>query len=126
MVGFDNAGLVGNWGVACGYALPDQQSLCVLGTALSGFTVSGQLSIGDAVTNGSQAIVVIEGNVCVQGNGGQQCGTNTNKDAGLPGASLTFSQAYADAVGASSPSSSGFWDQPCDEVNGQWYVDLGA
>lgn len=126
VVGFLQAALENDWGLACGYGLPDQQSLCTFGTAITGFSASGELKLGKTVVNGSQALVAFTGNLCITTNGSSQCGSNADPNAGLPGNGLSFSEAYSEALAAPGPSSPGFWDGACDEVGGQWYVDLGS
>ncbi|MHB1788593.1 MAG: SGNH/GDSL hydrolase family protein [Acidimicrobiales bacterium] len=126
-VGFIQAALESDWGVACSYGLPDQQSLCTLGTLITGFTATGDLQLGNTVVNGSQAIVASTGSVCITVNGTSQCGSNADPNAGLPGSGLSFAEAYAEELASpSSPSSPGFWATACDEVGGQWYVDFGS
>lgn len=96
--------------VACQYVVPMSQSQCVKQTSLS---ATGSLSLGHTTIQGDQAIVtLVTAHYCVQGS----CHSNSNAMAGQPTGSTSFNEAFQKAA------STGGAGQPCQRVNGLWYV----
>lgn len=129
--GYIQAVLSDNFGLACSYALPDQQSACSTAFALVGLSASGTAYVGSTSVSGADALVVMEGNLCLQVNGASTCGSNTNPTFGLPSSGQTFADVYNQVIaynnasnGTTPPSSPYFWLAPVTEIGGNWYVNL--
>jgi hypothetical protein len=114
--GVIQAELSGNLPQACSYIVPSKRTVCL--NSLNGQTTApaGQVSVVNVVTSGNQALVAVTGHDCVNGT---QCQSNTDPTVGMPNGSVTFAQAYNEAVTTGS-----FSPVPCIEINGKWYVNV--
>lgn len=107
---------------ACRYTAPSDRGLCgfaVFGVTVSGTDaeLSGRWTIGHTVISGSEAIVDVEYDARGTTNGISV--VNTNPNAGLPHAGLSFDAAYQQFF-----SSRDFpFTVDCVLVDGRWYVD---
>jgi hypothetical protein len=126
---FVNNLLAGNYTQACKDVEPSGQGECSLVfLAISGLSqgktvMSGHASVGDAVTQGSQALVSITGRVCglfVDSTPTTSCQSMTNASEQLPRTPAAFSAEWAQVNG----NSSSFGPIPCEEIAGKWYVYL--
>ena len=113
--GLIQAEQAGNQRLLCSYAVPSQQANC---RSLQIFVLKGHISVVGALTSGDRALVEITGHTCWAGNG---CQDSTDPSLGMPGGSLTFTQAYNKAL-----TSNEFSPVPCLKVNGKWYVNFSA
>lgn len=117
VAGFLNASAAGQLAAACAFVTPPEQPVCPDLLAQAPVTVQGAaVRIGNTDINGSQALVVPLGTVCLSGG----CLTNTDPNAGLPAAGTSFADAYARGAGSANDP-----DIDCVLVAGSWYVDLG-
>jgi hypothetical protein len=121
------AGYIGNYmrghdAAACGYVAPGLNAVCLLSLQMAGQLgkLSGSWSLGYSVTSGARAIVALE--FLDQCLGGKGCVTNTNPNAGLPHAGLSFDAAYKQAL---TPSGL-YYDADCVLIHGRWYVWISA
>lgn len=122
VTGFFQGLMQGNYYDACSYMLPGQQSLCAAFIGSEG-PVSGKWSFGSSVVDGTEALVVVVGQLCGRMNGSTyQCLTNPDPTYGLP----TNGESFATAYSAALSSSNNNWDVPLEEVNGSWYVNGGV
>lgn len=116
MAGLVNASSAGQPAAACAFVTPTEQTACPDVLAEDPLIVQGAaVRIGNTDINGSQALVVPLGTICLSGG----CLTNADPSAGLPAAGTSFADAYA--RGASSADDP---DIDCVLVGGSWYVDL--
>ena len=107
---------------SCAFVVPDEQSLCSVDVGSMSGGIYGKLKISAVDVQGSQALVAITGRICgalSSGQGAAGCTTTSNPRAGLPRRGQIFQQAYVAAISASSRT------EPCSEVGGLWYVNLG-
>ena len=73
--------------------------------------------MSSATTSGSEALVAVTGTMCSKTTG---CVTNSVPSTGMPGAQLSFSQAYGQVLSGTTNSLS---PVPCIEENGLWYIN---
>lgn len=107
---------------ACRYTAPSDRGLCTLaafGVTVSGTDaeLSGSWTIGHTVILGSQAIVDVEYEARGTTNGISV--VNTNANAGLPHAGLSFDAAFQQVFSSKAFS----FAVDCVLVDGRWYVD---
>jgi hypothetical protein len=116
---------LGNGSTAwCSYMDPADQQDCQEGAAEADITVTGRFGLGNQVIDGTEALVVLTGDVCTHSAESAtttSCVSNNNPNDGLPPGAGTFSEAYANAV-----SSSGTTTAPCIEIDGQWYINISG
>jgi hypothetical protein len=83
---------------------------------------TGKFTIETQVIEGTDALVSVVGSLCVHENIEETttdyCSNNSNTNSGMPGGSLSFTDAYAAVTSAKSSVLS---PVPCVEVNGLWY-----
>jgi hypothetical protein len=120
------AALAGNWGAACSYLDPADQSLCLSGLSALGGTLpaaTGSFTIGRAVVQGSEALVSVTGNLCVPST---PCAANTDPSLGMPASPAQFQSSYQAAVASSNSSNSSLPANlspvPCTQIGGMWYL----
>lgn len=113
------AALAGNWGAACSYLDPADQSKCLSGLSVLGNqpAATGSFTIRTAVIQGSEALVSVTGNICGPGT---PCAANTNPSLGMPASPAQFQSIYQAAVASNTPVLS---PVPCTQIGGEWYVD---
>lgn len=111
----------GNGTGACAYVVPDQESACTAALPSSHFTFESP-GIGNTKTVGDQALVsIISTKACIsQTSSTTNCVSNSNPNQGLPSSDSGFASAYSAAQGTSDALT-----LPMQNVNGQWYVNLG-
>jgi hypothetical protein len=106
--------------VACRYAAPADRALCA--GIYSGFAplteMTGSWTIGHTATSGSLAIVDVEYHAT--GYDGDVSMDNTDPDAGLPRAGLSFAAAYQQVFSSHYVQ----YATDCVLVGGRWYVDV--
>ncbi|MCL4449201.1 MAG: hypothetical protein M1483_00425 [Actinobacteria bacterium] len=115
----------------CTYVKPDTQKSCVKGLTVAESLgvktplLTGSVSLGDVVTNGNFAVVVVTGHFCNNKEPGQSpsCMSNSNPEAGITG--VSFKSALSNAViNANSSTLDESPDVPCVKINGKWYLDV--
>ncbi|MHB1773405.1 MAG: hypothetical protein ACYCST_17025 [Acidimicrobiales bacterium] len=107
---------------ACAFVVPDEQRLCSADVGYMSGGSYGKFEISAVDMQGTQALVGITGRICgalSSGQGAAGCTTTSNPRAGFPRRGRSFQQAYVAAISASSRT------EPCSEVGGLWYVNLG-
>lgn len=114
--------VAGDWSAstgACSYVQPDAQSTCA---ALEGGNpaASGQYQIGATDTQGTEALVEVTG---VFSAPGSPTLSNSDPTSGMPGSSADFQTVFDSLVGNADSVLS---PEPCIELNGQWYADIGG
>ena len=77
---------------------------------------------GDDFVDGSQAIVVFTGKICISAPGFNQCFSNSNPKKGLPSNNSGFQSAWKSLN--SSSTNAQFFEVPCVLISGKWYVNL--
>lgn len=115
VTGFLTAIYAGDHAAECTYLKPSVQADCAHSTpTASPPTVTGSFVVHNAVIQGDKALVSVTGSECTSGVG---CLSNSDPASGMPSGSVSFQQAYNDAVtnGAFSP-------VPCVKINGKWYM----
>lgn len=118
LAGFIDAIVKGQVPQACAYVATTQQSGCDAFLTGESFGVQGgPLRLGKTYTLGTQALVVIVGGLCIDG----QCLSNADPGAGLPANDGGFAAAYSDAATSDTNPATGM-----TEEGGKWYVDLSA
>lgn len=110
--GLIQAELSGNQQQACTYFVPSAQSSC---RGQQPQLPKGTAAVKGVVMSGDQALVEVTGHICVQTN---ECQTSTDPTVGMPKGTVTFTQAYQNALNGVT-----FTPVPCIKVNGQWYVN---
>jgi hypothetical protein len=109
-------------GAACLYAAPEDLLECGEAfTAAVGFSAS-DLGIGAATVRGTQAVVSVTGRICIAQTGKQTCAVNASRTSGQPDG--RSAKAFAAAYHPSGHESIGKRAIPCEQIGGQWYVDL--
>jgi hypothetical protein len=104
---------------ACRYTAPSDRALCtmVVTAGAAEARMTGSWTIGHTVTSGRLAIVDVEYRAREAAKGTSM--VNTDPDAGLPHAGLSFVAAYRQVFS----SESGSFATDCVLVDGRWYVD---
>jgi hypothetical protein len=106
---------------ACSFVVPDQQATCKtdFSSAVSSFTSPG---IGNTFTDSDQALVAMTATKACLGTtpASTVCNANSNANQGLPTSDAGFASAYQAALGSSTQLT-----LACEQVDGQWYVNLG-
>ena len=116
------AGLAGNNATICSYVDPSEQSDCSTDTSQVHFKVTGSYAIANDIVQGSQALVVLTGNVCIiisETTSTTECHQNSDPNSGLPTSAGGFAAAYQNSLNSSTSNT-----QACIEVDGSWYVNL--
>jgi MFS family permease len=105
---------------ACGYLLPDEQSTCNQAYASSSSNASstnssfsGDTGVGNAIVNGTLALVPVVGRICSSGT----CQSFFRN--GLP-PGMSFEAAFHEAMSSNQPAS--FNLAACEEVGNSWYI----
>lgn len=117
--GFIGNVLLDNVPGACNYVLPDEQSTCNNDYAAqssqgnSSDSVTGDVGVGNAVVNGSLALVPVVGKLCTSGS----CQSTSGN--GLPNGT-SFQYAYEQAMNVNNNGNL----FPCEELDGTWYVSI--
>jgi len=120
VTGFVQTELAGHWSKLCSYFPPAKRSGCSMAAGgMSGKKATGKLTVDGAVISGRRALVKVTGHVCLSGK--SNCQSNSDPEAGMPGGSETFTQAYDKAVAGNA-----FSPLPCIKVKGRWYVNGSA
>jgi hypothetical protein len=120
--GLYHAGLAGNWGAACSYLDPADQSPCFSGLSALGTqpAATGSFTIRTAVIQGNEALVSVTGNICAPST---PCAGNTNPSLGMPASPGQFQASYQAAVASSNSTSVVTLSPlPCTQIGGKWYV----
>lgn len=101
---------------ACRYTAPNERDICGLGLAAVGIAirVSGAWTIGNTVISGNRAIVDVEYRARATNGASLE---NTDPNAGLPHAGLSFPAAFELALRTSD------YAIDCVRSGGRWYVD---
>jgi len=115
---FIQAILSNNGSKICSLYVPAEQSQCKAQEA-SFKDASGNGQVVSQVIQGNEALVSITGKLCLGGTSADDCESNSDPTAGMPGDSLSFDQAYAQAT---SPDSTALSPAAFQEINGTWYV----
>jgi hypothetical protein len=106
----------------CSYIDPASQGTCEGGLTEGSVSSTGKFTIETQVIEGTDALVSVVGSLCVHENIEETttdyCSNNSNTNSGMPGGSLSFTDAYAAVTSAKSSVLS---PVPCVEVNGLWY-----
>ncbi len=115
-----------NQSQACGVVVPQYQNYChkelvKIETVLSK-NVKLNMVAGDDFVDGSQAIVVFTGKICISAPGFNQCFSNSNPKKGLPSNNSGFQSAWKSLN--SSSTNAQFFEVPCVLISGKWYVNL--
>jgi hypothetical protein len=111
--GFFGDALLNNWRGACGYQLPSEQGTCNVGVSMgTAPQETGSVVAGNAIVDGTLALVPITGRLCNNG----QCRTFSGN--GLP-SGATFQSAYAQAMNSANTTANLV---PCEEVDNEWYI----
>jgi hypothetical protein len=111
--GFFGDALLNNWAGACSYQLPSEQSTCNFGVSMETTPQeTGSIAAGNAIVDGTLALVPITGRLCNYG----QCRTLSGN--GLP-PGATFQSAYAQAMNSANTTANLV---PCEEVDNEWYI----
>ena len=116
------AGLAGNNATICSYVDPSDQSECSTDTSQVHFKVTGSYAIANDTVQGSQALVVLTGNICIiisETTTTSECHHNSDPNSGLPTSAAGFADAYQNSLNSSTTNT-----QACIEVDGSWYVNL--
>jgi hypothetical protein len=113
---FISALLANNGTQVCSLVVPAQQSSC---TASQFTGITGHAQVVNQVIQGSEALVAVTGQYCVNG----QCISNSDPTTGMPVNGVSFAQAFAAATSSSNTSLS---PAALDQVNGTWYLDSGS
>jgi hypothetical protein len=109
---------------ACAYVTPQDRVACADAfPSTTSFSITG-LGIGNTSFRDAQALVTITGRFCTTEGGTTTCATNTSLHAGQP--RNDSAAAFAAAYHPSQPASIGKRAIPCQRIDNQWYVDLGA
>ena len=119
VTGFVQAELAGQWSKLCSYFPPAKRSGCSGAAGGMSGKPTGKLTVDGAVVSGQRALVKVTGHVCLSGK--SDCQSNSDPEAGMPGGSETFTQAYDKAVAGNA-----FSPLPCIKVKGRWYVNGSA
>jgi hypothetical protein len=124
--GFLSARMGGHWDTACSYFVPASaaRSQCLQQAQSSdtGLAYKGAVTVDGQVVAGGRALVSVTGQTCVSDSrykGLTRCVSNASAAAGMPGPSLSFSAAYAQATSKSDRS---FSPWPCLRFEGHWYL----
>lgn len=104
---------------ACRYTVPSYQSICAFGISAFGplTEMTGSWTIGRTAISGNRAIVDVEYHAT--GDDGNVSMDNTDPDAGLPHAGLSFGATYQQVL----TSHYSEYATDCVLVGGRWYVD---
>jgi hypothetical protein len=107
---------------ACVYVAPQNLVPCASAFPASTTFSIANLGMGTTTIRGTQAVVTITGKFCTTQAGQTNCATNSNLTTGQPDAATAaaFSAAYHPAT----QESIGHRAIPCQDIGGQWYVDL--
>jgi hypothetical protein len=119
VAGFTAAFFTHRPAAACKYTVPSGRGPCTLATTVFASVVelSGSWKIGHTAISGSRAIVDVE--YRVRDAFGESY-VNTDPDAGLPHAGLSFDAAYQQVLSANYFA----FATDCELVGGRWYVDI--
>lgn len=105
-------------GTMCSLVLPSEAGHCQseFASGLPAMTFT-DMALHQTVIDGDRALVSVTGKICVTGG---NCTGSTDPNSGMPGAGLSFEQAF------NHPSPDSAAAQPVEELNGTWYVVLGS
>ncbi|MDQ2724749.1 MAG: hypothetical protein M3Y36_04560 [Actinomycetota bacterium] len=122
-VGFLQAATAERGSEACSYVVPAQMSVCAAAFSPGTSTISvNNLHVGATTIAANRALVTALGTLCTNSSG-KVCFDSTDANAGQPGATGNFDEAYSAVESGSSSNNDPAI--PCTQVSGQWYVDLG-
>jgi hypothetical protein len=118
--GWLDGAAAGKAGAACDYALPSQQASCpALVQQMTTVLPNGPMRTGDTYVLGTRALVALLGTICTSQGAHQDCRSNSDRRLGLPANDAGFAAAYQNAA------TTDILTNACENVGGQWYVDLG-
>jgi hypothetical protein len=109
--GFIGDSLQSKWAGMCSYEIPSEQSGC---NSTMPSEQTGYMAVGNAITEGGQALVPTSGTVC------KYNACTTIEGNGIP-AGTPFQAAYLQATNRTSQLANFV---ACKEVDGKWYVDV--